>query len=58
MFILGGVTNGGESIFRVYLYCLMGCSVVLAPMIVALLQASMKVYLGALESSSYGHPLP
>ena len=48
MFILGGVDYGGESIFRVYLYCLMGCSVVLAPMIVALLQASMKVYLGAL----------
>jgi hypothetical protein len=48
MFLLGGLDYGGESIFRVYLYCLMGCCVVLAPMVLAALQASAKVYFSTL----------
>jgi hypothetical protein len=35
--ILGGQNYGGEAIFRVYLYSLTGCAMVLAPVLVALL---------------------
>jgi hypothetical protein len=45
MAILGGQDYGGEAIFRVYLYCLIGCSVVLAPVVVTILQASIKRFL-------------
>jgi len=37
--LLGGASYGGEAIFRVFLYSLFGCSLVLAPMLTRLLQA-------------------
>lgn len=46
MLILGGQDYGGEAIFRVYLYCLIGCCVVLAPALVALLQGNLQQYVG------------
>jgi hypothetical protein len=46
--LVGGLDYGGESVFRVYLYCLMGCSVVLAPGLVALLQGSLRRYVASL----------
>jgi hypothetical protein len=42
MAILGGQGYGGEAIFRVFLYSLMGCSLVLAPVVVAGLQRGMR----------------
>jgi hypothetical protein len=39
MLMLGGLDYGGEAVFRVFLYSLIGCSIVLAPGIVAALQA-------------------
>jgi hypothetical protein len=45
MIILGGQDYGGEAIFRVYLYCLIGCSVVLAPVVVTMAQGSLKRYM-------------
>jgi len=38
MLILGGQSYGGEAIFRVFLYSLLGCSFVLAPLVVSALQ--------------------
>ena len=38
MLILGGQSYGGEAIFRVFLYSLLGCSIVLAPVLVAVLR--------------------
>lgn len=38
MLILGGQSYGGEAIFRVYLYSLLGCCIVLAPGLVRLLE--------------------
>jgi hypothetical protein len=45
LLILGGQDYGGEAIFRVYLYCLVGCSIVLAPVVVTMLQGSPKRFL-------------
>ncbi|MBP1819458.1 hypothetical protein [Mycobacterium sp. OAE908] len=47
MCLVGGLDYGGESIFRVYLYCLMGCSLVLAPVVVAILQGGLRGYTAA-----------
>jgi hypothetical protein len=44
MLILGGADYGGEAIFRIFLYSLIGCSVVLAPGLVKMLQGGMKRY--------------
>jgi hypothetical protein len=38
MLILGGQSYGGEAIFRVFLYSLLGCSIVLAPLVVSLVR--------------------
>ncbi|WP_197381318.1 hypothetical protein [Mycolicibacterium mengxianglii] len=38
MFIIVGASYGGEAIFRVFLYSLVGCSIVVAPGLVGLLQ--------------------
>lgn len=35
MLILGGQGYGGEAVFRIFLYSLIGCSLVLAPLVVA-----------------------
>jgi hypothetical protein len=45
MLILGGQSYGGEAIFRVLLYSLLGCSIVLAPAVVAVLRAGRVRYL-------------
>ena len=42
MMILGGQSYGGEAIFRVFLYSLVGCSIVIAPVVVAAIRGSMK----------------
>lgn len=47
MLILGGQSYGGEAIFRVFLYSLLGCSIVIAPVLVAAIQGSVKAYVGA-----------
>jgi len=44
MLILGGQSYGGEAIFRVFLYSLLGCSIVLAPVVVAVLRAGRLPY--------------
>jgi hypothetical protein len=44
MAILGGQGYGGEAIFRVFLYSLIGCSLVLAPVVVAGLQRGWRSY--------------
>jgi hypothetical protein len=38
MLIIAGASYGGEAIFRVFLYSLVGCSIVLAPVLTGLLQ--------------------
>jgi hypothetical protein len=48
LLILGGQDYGGEAIFRVYLYCLIGCCLVLAPALVAILQGGLPRYVGGL----------
>jgi hypothetical protein len=45
MLILGGQSYGGEAIFRVFLYSLLGCSIVLAPVVLAMLRAGRVRYL-------------
>lgn len=40
LLILGGQGYGGEAVFRVFLYSLIGCSFVLAPVLLAALQGS------------------
>lgn len=40
MLLLGGQSYGGEAIFRVFLYSLVGCAIVLAPIAVAAIQGS------------------
>ncbi|WP_140696362.1 hypothetical protein [Mycolicibacterium hodleri] len=40
MLILGGQNYGGEAIFRVFLYSVVGCSIVLAPALVGLLRSN------------------
>jgi hypothetical protein len=42
MLILAGASYGGEAIFRVFLYSLTGCSIVLAPGLVGLLQGNWR----------------
>ena len=44
MLILGGQSYGGEAIFRVFLYSVVGCSLVLAPALVSALSGSLKRY--------------
>lgn len=44
MLILGGQSYGGEAIFRVFLYSLLGCSIVLAPVVVAVLRGGWMRY--------------
>jgi hypothetical protein len=62
MFIIAGASYGGEAIFRVFLYSLVGCSIVLAPGLVRLLQgrwfagaggASILVVATALAAQGY-----
>ncbi|TFV59926.1 hypothetical protein E4P42_06005 [Mycobacterium sp. PS03-16] len=48
MVILGGQGYGNEAIFRVFLYSLIGCSIVLAPVFVAGLQRGIPTFVGAL----------
>jgi hypothetical protein len=45
MLILGGQSYGGEAIFRVFLYSLLGCSIVLAPVVVAVLRGGRVRYI-------------
>jgi hypothetical protein len=56
MLILGGQSYGGEAIFRVFLYSLLGCSIVLAPVVVAVLRGgrvrSFAGYLAVLVATS------
>jgi hypothetical protein len=40
MLILGGQSYGGEAIFRVFLYSLVGCSIVLAPVLTGMLHSN------------------
>ncbi|MGA9374752.1 MAG: hypothetical protein ACSLE7_17255 [Mycobacterium sp.] len=47
MLLLGGQSYGGEAIFRVYLYSVIGCCFVLAPVVVALLQAGVRTYIAS-----------
>lgn len=47
MAVLGGQNYGGEAIFRVYLYSLVGCCIVLAPLVAKLLQGSLRVYVAS-----------
>jgi hypothetical protein len=44
MLILGGQNYGGEAIFRVFLYSLVGCSIVLGPVVVSFLQGKWLRY--------------
>jgi hypothetical protein len=44
MLILGGQNYGGEAVFRVFLYSLTGCAMVLAPLFVGGLQGSGKKF--------------
>lgn len=46
LLIILGSNYGGEAIFRVYLYSLIGCSIVLAPVIVSVLQAGILRFAG------------
>jgi hypothetical protein len=39
---------GGEAVFRVYLYSVIGCSIVLAPVVMGLLQGSVRRFVGSL----------
>jgi hypothetical protein len=52
MLILGGQNYGREAIFRVFLYSVVGCSIVLAPVFVAALQARVAGFLGAIAALS------
>ncbi|HJT91510.1 MAG TPA: hypothetical protein VJ777_06155 [Mycobacterium sp.] len=45
--ILGGQGYGNEAIFRVFLYSLIGCSIVMAPVCVAALQRGVATFVGA-----------
>jgi hypothetical protein len=45
MLVLGGQSYGGEAIFRVFLYSLLGCSIVLAPVLVAAVSGKPVNYL-------------
>ena len=44
MLILGGQSYGGEAIFRVFLYSVVGCSLVLAPALVSAVSGSSQGY--------------
>jgi hypothetical protein len=48
MLILGGQNYGGEAVFRVFLYSLTGCCLVLAPVLLVALQGSARRCGGAL----------
>lgn len=50
MMILGGQSYGGEAVFRVFLYSLIGCCLVLASPAVSMLQGSLKRYVGGLAA--------
>jgi hypothetical protein len=50
MMILGGQSYGGEAVFRVFLYSLIGCCLVLAPVLVSMLQGGLKPYLAGLTA--------
>jgi hypothetical protein len=50
MFIIAGASYGGEAIFRVFLYSLVGCSIVLAPGLVGLLQRNWKGFVPGLAA--------
>jgi hypothetical protein len=50
MMILGGQSYGGEAVFRVFLYSLIGCCLVLATPAVSMLQGSLKRYVGGLTA--------
>ena len=50
MMILGGQSYGGEAVFRVFLYSLIGCCLVLAPPAVSMLQGGLKRYVGGLAA--------
>lgn len=56
MLILGGQSYGGEAVFRVFLYSLLGCSIVLAPVVVAVLRGGrirfFAGYLGVLVATA------
>jgi hypothetical protein len=59
--LLGGQGYGGEAIFRVFLYSLFGCSLLLAPVVARLLQARIRwtalaviVLVGWLGASAQG----
>lgn len=54
MLLLGGQNYGGEAIFRVFLYSLLGCSIVIAPAVVSLLQATRTRYLSMLVALVVG----
>lgn len=49
MLILGGQNYGGEAVFRVFLYSLTGCCLVLAPVVVSAIQGTVRRYGGALS---------
>lgn len=48
--ILGGQGYGGEAVFRVFLYSLPGCALVLAPVLLAGLRARTVRFVGALSA--------
>ena len=48
LMIIGGADYGGEAIFRVFLFSLLGCSFVLAPMLVGALQGTRGRFAAAL----------
>ena len=50
MLILGGQNYGGEAVFRVFLYSLIGCCLVLAPVLVGALQGGIKRYAAGLAA--------
>ncbi|MBS1691341.1 MAG: hypothetical protein JST91_03875 [Actinobacteria bacterium] len=62
MLILGGQSYGGEAIFRVFLYSIIGCCIVLAPVLTAALErgtrtfcAALAILLGATALSAQGY---
>jgi hypothetical protein len=50
MFIIAGASYGGEAIFRVFLYSLVGCSIVLAPGLVKLMQGRRVLFVSAIAT--------
>ncbi|SHV61063.1 Uncharacterised protein [Mycobacteroides abscessus subsp. abscessus] len=44
MLLFGGASYGGETVFRVYLYSIVGCCIVLAPVVVDAIQASCRLF--------------